>query len=564
MKIKKILGTITILFILLMGIHLSTVASHHTHDPSEDLSPIPLVTEIPIKITNINDGLGLNVEIKNTGQIPIEDITLRITTSNGVFIKTPKQDITIPPLKPGEITNTHIHIIGIGLGKIWDYPKVNLSLHAPLFKTRSMTISTGILGPFTNIVGEYYNYDESFQGYTLFTPEYSQDIYLINNNGNIVHAWKSDYIQGLGVYLLEDGTLLRHDLPGINPTFVGGGIGGRIEKFDWNGTLIWEFEYFNNQHCSHHDIEPLPNGNILLVAWEYKTTQEAIAMGRNPIRLRDGELWPDHVIEIKPRGTNEAVIVWEWHVWDHLIQDFDPQKPNYGTIHEHPELIDINYGNDNKDWTHINGIDFHEKFNQIILSVHNFNEIWVIDHSTTSQEAAGHTGGNSGKGGDILYRWGNPRAYGMGTQRDQKFFGQHDAQWVDWGCPGQGNILVFNNGAQRPTGRYSSVDEIIPPVNNQGIYIHVSGVPFLPKEQVWIYVADNPPDFFSGHISGTQRLPNGNTLICSGADGVFFEVTPDKDVVWKYVNLLPNPFDNHVFTIRRYSPDYPGLKNLFN
>jgi hypothetical protein len=414
------------------------------------------------------------------------------------------------------------------------------------------------------IVKYYFTSDDSYEGYTIFGPEYSRFTYLINNNGKIVHWWKSDYIQGFGNYLLENGELFRLDLPGDNPIFRSGGVAGRVEKFDEDSNLLWEFEYSNLEYCSHHDIEPLPNGNVLLISWEYKTRNEAIAAGRDPSKLLSNALWPDHIIEVKPTGPTSGDIVWEWHAWDHLIQDYDPTKNNYGVVENHPELIDINFGNSYQDWLHTNSIDYNEEFDQILLSVHNFNEIWVIDHSTTTEEASGHTGGNSGMGGDILYRWGNPKTYRAGTVNDQKYYGQHGAVWVEPECPGEGNILVFNNGASRPGSRYSSVDEIVPPVDDNGSYYLEPGTAYGPEEQVWIYTSNYPPDLFSMILSNVQRLPNGNTLICSSVQGLFLEVTPEKNIVWQYKNILPNPFANAVARVWRYSTDYPGIPEEVN
>ncbi|HIG99592.1 MAG TPA: hypothetical protein HA258_03320, partial [Thermoplasmata archaeon] len=196
-------------------------------------------------------------------------------------------------------------------------------------------------------------------------------------------------------------------------------------------------------------------------------------------------------------------------------------------------------------------------FDQIMISVHNFDEIWVIDHSTTTEEAIGHIGGNSGKGGDILYRWGNPMAYHAGTITDKKFFSQHDATWIDDSCPGAGNILVFNNGDNRPTGVYSSVDELIPPVNENGQYYREPGSPFGPSNLIWSYTADPPESFYSGVFSGAQRLPDGNTLICDGVDGRFFEVTPEGTLIWQYSNPYPGPNMNGVFKIIYIPPEEP-------
>ena len=401
-----------------------------------------------------------------------------------------------------------------------------------------------------------------FAGYVLFAPAMSTTSYLINISGEVVHTWNSAYNPRFAAYLLETGHLLRTAKMSVNPIFDAGGAGGGVEEIDWDGNVVWDFEYSTSQYCLHHDIEALPNGNVLMIAWEYKSAAEAITAGRNPALVLDA-LWPDHIIEVQPTGASGGNIVWEWHVWDHLIQDYDPAKENYGVVEDHPELIDVNFGG-GTDWNHINSVDYHEGFDQIILSAHAFDEIWVIDHSTTTPEAAGHTGGNSGKGGDLLYRWGNPQAYRAGSDADQKFFRQHDAGWIEPGLPGEGDILVFNNGAGRPGVDYSSVDEIVPPVDSVGNYYLATDSAYGPENQMWIYTADPPEEFLALNISGAQRLPDGNTLITDGPHGFFFEVTPGGDVVWEYDNLFPNPSQSRTFKALCYAPDYPGLELLVN
>jgi hypothetical protein len=433
------------------------------------------------------------------------------------------------------------------------FKKILTVLITILFILTSL-ILIGSIEKVNNEISPYLSTGEPFEGYTLFGPEISKYTYLLNLDGKIVYRWKSKYVQGLAMHLLENGDLLRLDLSNVHPYFRSGGFAGRVEKFDNKSNLLWEFEYSNEDHCSHHDIEPLPNGNVLLIAWEYKTKEEALAAGRNP-KNGGNFLIPDHIIEVEPTGFSSGDIVWEWHVWDHLIQDYDPAKDNYGVVEDHPELIDINYGNTNPspDWNHINSIDYNEELDQILLSVNFFDEIWVIDHSTTIEEAVGHTGGNSGKGGDLLYRWGNPQAYRAGTESDQKYFSQHGASWVEKDCPGEGNILVFNNGVGRG---YSSVDEIVPPLDNDSNYIYTPGEAYGPDEQIWIYTKDN---LYSHILSNAQRLPNGNTLICSHGQGLFLEVTYEKDIVWEYKNLRPTPFSNGVARIYRYSWNYSGI-----
>lgn len=142
-----------------------------------------------------------------------------------------------------------------------------------------------------------------------------------------------------------------------------GGAGGKLEQYDWDGNHIWEFGYSNEDYCLHHDVEVLPNGNILMIAWENKTEAEALAAGRNPDLLSDGELWPDKIIEVKPKGSSGGEVIWEWHVWDHMIQDYDNSKDNFGVVSEHPEKINLNYTDkqESADWNHLNAIDYNEE-----------------------------------------------------------------------------------------------------------------------------------------------------------------------------------------------------------
>jgi len=397
-------------------------------------------------------------------------------------------------------------------------------------------------GPKAQASGVIINKPGTFKGYTLFAPINSTVTYLIDDEGRVINQWKSEYRPGHSVYLLENGHLLRTGAMGPrgNTTFRAGGSGGHVQEFTWEGKLVWDYTYSSQKYLLHHDIEIMPNGNILMIAWEKKGRRELIAAGRNPESIPTQGLWVDHVIEVKPMGKTNGDIVWKWHVFDHVIQDVDASKKNYGDVARHPELLNLNYiprrARINEDWNHTNAIDYNPKLDQIMLTLHGMSEIFVIDHSTTPDEAVGHTGGRSGRGGDILYRWGNPQVYGAGRAKDQKLFVPHDGAWIESGLPGAGHIMIFNNGQGRPDGQYSSVDVIVPPVDKEGQYVLGANGVYGPTGANWIYTDKNKPDFFSQNISGAQRLANGNTLICSGAAGTIFEVSPDKEVVWKYIH----------------------------
>jgi len=388
---------------------------------------------------------------------------------------------------------------------------------------------------------------------TLFHPNAGTTTYLINDAGSVMHTWAGTSPPGLSVYLMDNLNLLRtYRTGGGSPAF--GGAGGGVQEVEWDGTLVWDYVYSSPEHLQHHDVELLPNGNVLLVAWETLTAGEAAAAGRNPGIIQGPAFFPDHIVEVQKTGLTTAVIVWEWHVMDHVVQDFDPLLPNFGVVADHPELIDLNYPlQPAADWNHCNSIDYHAGFDQILLSSHNQNEVWVIDHSTTAIEAAGHTGGNSGKGGDILYRWGNPEAYGAGTALDKQLFGQHDAQWVEQGYPGEGNIICFNNGLFRPAGPYSSVDEIAPPVDGAGNYSAMPGTAYGPSAALWSWTDAVPTNFYSSNISGCERLANGNTLVIHGQMGLILEVSSALQTVWSYQSAIPSPNNARMFRARRYS-----------
>lgn len=375
------------------------------------------------------------------------------------------------------------------------------------------------------------------EGQILYAPVYGTTTYLVNSDGTMNHTWSSVYFPGVSVYWLGDDTILRTIRVGVGPGV--GGAGGGIQKVLSNGTVAWDFRYDTNGCLSHHDIKVLPNGNVLMIAWETKTKSEATAAGRNPSYTGNGGLMPDHIIEVQPTGPTSGAIVWEWHAWDHLIQDYDASKANYGVVGDHPELIDINFLTSTQmDWMHTNSIDYNPVLDQILLNIPTYGEIWVIDHGTTTEEAAGHSGGHYGHGGDLLYRWGNPAAYRAGTSSDAKLFNEHDASWIKPGLPGAGDILIFNNGAGRPGSQYSSIDELTPPIDEDGHYSLEPGSAYGPTILTWTYTANPPTNFYAAHLSGAQRLANGNTLICNGETGEFFEVTSAGSTVWQYSSSM--------------------------
>ena len=296
--------------------------------------------------------------------------------------------------------------------------------------------------------------------------------------------------------------------------------------------MLWEFVVNDATRAMHHDIEPMPNGNVLAIVWDRQTTADAIADGRDPSLLSGTDWLPDSILEIERTGPTSGAIVWEWHLKDHLIQDFDANQANFGVVANHPELVDINYPPvvvSDGDWNHANGLDYNEAEDWIVLSSRAQAEIYLIDHSTTTAEAAGHTGGQRGKGGDILWRWGNPAVYGAGTFLDQRLNGQHDPRFIRPGFAGEGNITVFNNSYNPGL---SAVQEFELPLDASGnIVLDPATGRYGPVAALWTFTE---PGFFSQFVSSAQRLANGNTLICSGMQKRLFEVTGAGQTVWSH------------------------------
>lgn len=418
-----------------------------------------------------------------------------------------------------------------------------------------------------NTVGLIRNNSESYNGYTLLSPVNSQNTYLIDNCGEVVNSWTSNYNPAMTSHLTKDGHLLRSGR--ISSTFNEGGSGGLAQLFDWNGELIWQYKLSENfVYHQHHDIKYMPNGNILVLAWEYNSPSDAIDFGVYPDLITDEGVWTELLLEIVPLGSDDSVIAWEWHMNDHLIQDYDQSKSNYGKVSDHPELIDINYQGsiDPVDRFHANALDYNEDLDQIVINSRNYHEFYVIDHSTTTEEAAGHDGGNSNMGGDVMYRYGNPVVYDRGSVNDQKFYSQHGANWVKQGQYKNG-IIVFNNGINRPQGSFSSV-EIVMPIRN-GYHYEIDSIQaFGPEAFDFAYVGTPTSSFFSPRLSNAVVLPNENILITEGQTGKLFEITQEKEIVWEYINPvlglnIATQGDNSplsdVFASERYSMDYSGL-----
>ncbi len=425
------------------------------------------------------------------------------------------------------------------------------------------TIAVGTSSAYSG-AGLHVNEAEALDGYTLISSAFHNPFYLIDNQGRKAYSW--DTTGRLGK-LLDNGNLIT------------GNTISSVNEISPDGTATYSYTT-NDQH---HDMMKLANGNFLFINSEYYTRAQSIAAGADPACLGSDGLEVDSIVEIKPTGSTGGQVVWKWNVWDHLIQDYDSTKDNYGVIKDHPELIDINYGicqiqdgsngflQNPHHLTHLNSIDYNASLDQILITSRHFSELWVIDHGTTTQQAATSVGGNSGMGGNLLYRFGNPRTHQSGSKSDQRLFFPHNAHWIPRGLQGAGNVLIYNNGHEHPgfLRNYASVDELALPATEY-TYLR-AGDGFMQPTLLWTHRLSE----HTWIMANAQRLPNGNTLITEGNHARISEVTPEGDVVWHYISPLArgtevlaqdgspgNPSDIWVYRAYKYAADHPGIAAL--
>jgi hypothetical protein len=338
-------------------------------------------------------------------------------------------------------------------------------------------------------------------------------VFLIDKTGTIVQNWEMEYGLGNDCTLLDNGQLLAllKD-PDAEITF--GGYGGIIRILNQDSSVAKEIKYSSSDEIVHHDIEMLPSGNLLLLVWEKITASTAIEHGYNTER----ELFPEALIEIDP---NTEEVVWSWHSLDHLVQDIDATKLNFGNIPENFRKIDINYEERDEekidgDIMHSNGVTYDKENDVIFLSVNNYSEIWAIDHSTTTQEAKSSNGGNFGFGGDLLYRFGNPTTY-QNTIGQRLFHNMHNPNLTNLNQ----SMLVYANQNNTLQSKVFEFD-----LNSLILTFDTNNEPLI----TWSYTN---PDLYSRIVSSAIKQKNGNTLITDSNTGII-EVTPEGTIVWEF------------------------------
>jgi hypothetical protein len=350
---------------------------------------------------------------------------------------------------------------------------------------------------------------KAWNGLTLFAAPGEWDALLIDMRGTVFSRWSSPVAGERVTHVkpLADGHVMFLSHDGVNPR-------KSAYELDQVGNVVWS--YTTTSGYLHHDLQRLLNGNTLLLGAQTLTIP-AIA----PTPIED-----DFIIEVDPGGN----VVWSWFGWQHY------DELGFSTAQK--ALISSTGGA----WAHTNSInslpanthvDPALQEGNIVVSQRFTNIIFIIDKTT----------------GSVVWKVGPD---------DNVSWGQHNVYMLPQGVPGAGNLLLFDNGSgtgylttKRAPG-YSKVTELDP----------------LTKTTAWGYDASRSGvrkrTFWSDIVSGAQRLPNGNTLICSGVRGRFFEVTAMGEIVWEYLSPYEGPttsgsLSRMVFRAHRVPPGWALL-----
>lgn len=356
-------------------------------------------------------------------------------------------------------------------------------------------------------------------GYTLVTPVGSGFAYLLDESGRIAHAWSvPDFVPGYG-FLLPGGRLLVRGQEKVDESKVGAGLAAGstdiLLELDWHGEILWRYEH----PAFHHDMYRLENGNTILITWNV-CDPEIAAKVRGGMEVEEERLqWadPEHVaffmsglgVGGRPRnlqGFLSDTIV-EINPAGEMVRQWNAWE-HFETETEHTCTREFQH-----EWTHCNSVTYRK--GKLLMSFREISRVAIVDWES----------------GRLEWKWGKIH-----------LSHQHDATFTP-----EGRVLVFDNGTHHPIVPHSRVVEVDP----------------LTDRIVWQYQPKVVFSFFSGHIGGAERLDNGNTLICEGQSGRVFEVTPESEICWEWINPMIMPFKNvrcqMLFRAHRYGAESPEL-----
>jgi len=246
---------------------------------------------------------------------------------------------------------------------------------------------------------------EPFDGAILITPTRSKETVLMSADKTELHVWTSKYEAASGARLLQDGSVLRVAAENLGRPYVNLGLrGGRVQKISSDGKIIWDFWNAAVAHLACGDAIQLPNGHVLMAVMEWKGQADCASLGRDADKVDVTGLAAPGLMEFSPVGLNGGQLVWRWSGWDHLCQDRDAARPHYDAHRTELNRLDV-HADVGKAGLQISEIAYEVVSDRLWLTLPALNEVWVLDHSTSTEQAKTDEGGKSGKGGGLLKRF---------------------------------------------------------------------------------------------------------------------------------------------------------------
>ena len=387
----------------------------------------------------------------------------------------------------------------------------------------------------------YYNPEKCYNGYTIYCKASVGSI-LIDMNGKPVHVW--DGLIGQPTKMLPEGRVMSSR--GNRPAHVSYMDFLDVVTCEWNGDVTWEYSKY--EYCEddgreprytarqHHEFQRYGEPPYFTPGAKYpKEAPKTLILVHKDVKKKkiSPQLLEDDVlIEV----DNEGNTIWEWHSVDHFNEmGFDETARN--AIFRDPNT-NPSGPNGQGDWIHLNCASYlgenkwydagDKRFHpdNIILDSREGSFLFIIDHET----------------GKIVWKVGPDYTSTKELRLLGAIIGPHATHMIPKGLPGEGNILVFDNGGWAGYGAPSQVSRYgLKSMRRDSSRI----IEFDPITLKVVWEFDEKdiqfPQLFASHyfysplISNVQRLPNGNTLIDEGCDGHMFEVTPEKEIVWDYV-----------------------------
>ncbi len=413
--------------------------------------------------------------------------------------------------------------------------------------------------------------EKCWNGYTLFQATLFEaggaGAVLIDMNGNVVNQWRG--LDGMPNKMLPGGSVMGST--GVRNPKYGYQDALDVVEVDWEGRIVWKFEKYERvkdprqkprwMARQHHDYQR--EGNP--VGYYVPGMEPKVGGGRalllchknlTDTRISGHPLVDDTIIEVDEKGK----ITWEWICSQHFEEmGFSEEAKN--AIARNPDLVLSGLAGD---WMHINSMStlgpnrwydagdarFHP--DNIIWDSRQSNIIAIIDRQT----------------GKIVWQLGPYFTATPALRKMGQIIGQHHAHVIPRGLPGEGNILVFDNGGH---AGYGAPNPGAPTGLSNALRDHSRVLEFDPLtlEIAWQYPppARGAPgfgssSFYSSFVSSAQRLPNGNTLVTEGSSGRFFEVTPQHEIVWEYLSPYTGKRRNTNMVYRAYRVPYDWVPQV--